>query len=387
MATKEATKEAKPKEVPKGVLKVTPWLFDVPPGHRMVFRNRWLSSSDNRPGKRSEEAGRRPEEVVEDPKGYTVDGEGFSFWVPKILHQPLGPIDLRPINRDPGKLKVQAMDGQDLNINGRFVERVMKGYGSEELGNECFPRDRQPSDNGNAIVIPAGALNNTLRFAILVESEGATDRLPLVNQVVTAALNSATANYPAISYTIDDLEVIAEIAFDKERNQQEGKRKPQLKTRIKRLPGQLVGWGFWPIGGGEVEFEDGKPRPKKGLGEFDTKELRALGDQILETANKELMTYGFKIDQLDVQSIELPPALQTALRRRAASIVEMHSAQAERSYIQELLKLLPEGEQNTWAALALIALQQTLDKVAPLVTAFLGWGEKAGKSTAGKPKE
>lgn len=337
-------------------------IFQVPTGHNLVMRNVWSSRSDN-----------QPENDAVEPKGYSVLHEGYVFWLPKIWQTVVGLIDMRPINRDPKGIKVQTIDGQNITINVRITDRVMKGYGKKEYGNESYPASSQPADeDGNPVIIQPNSPNNVLRFAIRVESDGATDRIPLIEQVLTAALNIATADYPSISYSLRDLGIIAATAY---KEQQDWEKKTD-DEKLQLLPRQLLGWGYWTNKDGSVERVGGSPKTKKGLAEFSGQELKTLAKQILSTANDELVNYGIKLDRVEIQSIQVSGPLQAALERRASSIVEAHSASAERSYLAELLNLLPPGQQNIWATAALIALNQITDKGSDLLGRILGKAKK-----------
>jgi len=360
---------------------ITPFIFQVPTAHRLVLRNVWKSSSENQ--------GR--------PRGYTVLHEGYALWLPWFWHQVVALKDTRPKTSDPSGVKVQTLDGQTVTVNVRFTSRTMQGFGPDETGDDCFPVDQQPQVDGKPVTIDPTWANNILLNAIR-EGEGGINREQLISQVLEAALNSATSDYTAISYSVRDLEIIAETAFGKPGQAQQPAPPPDDKARIQALPRQLWGWGVWTLQNGDLKLDSsGKLKTKKGLAEFNRKDLDNLSREIQGIVNAELVQYGLRLDKLTIQGISTSGPLEAALIRRAAATIETHTAAQERSAMAELLALLPEGQQSVWATTILIALNQFADRVTDLVSAFArgkssgSGGDKtqpkpAAEAKAGSPK-
>lgn len=325
-------------------IKPTPIIFQVPTAMKFVLRNAWFSNSDN-PGH---------------PGWYTTWDEGYSFWLPVVWHQVVALVDLRPHAHDPRDYRVNTIDGQHVDVNVRFVDRVI---------NEPKIRRRNP-DTGEEVEVlddeaedkKENVLGNPIYLnAIKVESEGGIDRDQIVGQVLTKALNIATADYPSITCSPEDLRSTEEksLTLD-EWHQKIIKRIP----RLEKVPPRYWEWMYYLSkidleGTGEIP----KEARKKGLAELNETELNILSIKIRNIANQELAEYGLQFDEVSVQRITLAGPLLKALKRRAAASVEMDTAGQEKRAVEIMMEALSPSNRNAAAEVAVLLVNRMLDTV------------------------
>src|SRR3989338_8463056 len=309
--------------------RVTPILTQVPTGHRLVLRNAWVSRFDD----------------PADPKGYSIDSEGWQFWLPLLWHMFVALVDIRPRALDPEAFRVNTVDGQEVDVDVRAVERLKRDSAGKIAKAEVY------------------------KVAIQVEAEGGLGRDEIVLQVLTAALNAATSSYPAITYSPDELrrrtaeDGVPGGTIELSPEQEEVKTAIQKQTRLNLDGIHPRYWSWlcrWQITKDAVSgaITSIVVDSAKGLVELTTRELQDLARYIRQLTEEELSKYGLEFTEVKVQSINPAGSLAVALRRRAAAQVEAGTAEREKDYLQTVLQALsaaPAERRIAWEAVVVVA--------------------------------